>query len=69
MCIKSHLILTVQIFHILFFFFRATSAAYGDSQARGRIGAEATGLSHSLSNTGPKPYLRPTLQLMATPDP
>ena len=31
----------------LFAFFRAAAAAYGDSQARGLIGAVATGLHHS----------------------
>ena len=32
-----------------FFLFRATPAAYGASQARGRIGAAAAGLHHSHS--------------------
>ena len=36
----------------LFRLFRATPAAYGRSQARGRIGAAAAGLHHSHSNTG-----------------
>jgi len=59
---------------ILFFFFFlpfswATLAAYGGSQARGLIGAVATGLYQSHSNSGSKPHLRPTLQLTATPDP
>ena len=40
--------------------------AYGGSQARGRIGAAATGLSHSYSNTGSELHLRPAPQLMAT---
>ena len=31
----------------LFFFLRATSTAYGGSQARGRMGAVAAGLHHS----------------------
>ena len=43
--------------------------AYGGSQARGRIGAVAAGLHLSHSNTGSKLHLRPTPQLMATPDP
>ena len=44
-------------------------AAYGGSQARGRIGAVAAGLrqSHS-SNTRSEPSLQPTPQLTATPD-
>ena len=37
---------------IFFFFFRATLAAYGGSQARGQIGAIAAGLHHSHSNSG-----------------
>ena len=35
-----------------FVFFRATPAAYGSSQARGRIGAVATDLHHSHSLVG-----------------
>ena len=31
---------------VLFFFFRVTSVAYGDSQARGQIRATAAGLQH-----------------------
>ena len=46
----------------------AAPAAYGGSQARGRIGAVATGLRQSHSNTGSKPRLQPTPQLTATPD-
>ena len=38
--------------------FRATPAAYGGSQARGRVGAVAAGLCHS--NKGSEPHLRPT---------
>ena len=57
---------------INFFFFlfsRAALRAYGGSQARGLIGAVATGLYQSHSNEGSEPCLQPTLQLMATPDP
>ena len=36
---------------LFFFFFSASPAAYGGFQARGRIGATATGLHHSHSNT------------------
>ena len=43
-------------------------AAYGSSQARGRIGATAAGLYHSHSNVGSEPCL-PTPQLTAMPDP
>ena len=45
----------------------ATPAVYGDSQARGRIGAAAAGLRHS-HNAKSEPRLWPTLQLVATPD-
>ena len=45
------------------------SHAYGGSQARVQIGAAATGLRQSLSNSGSEPRLWPTLQLMAAPDP
>ena len=47
----------------------AAPAAYGDSQARGRIGAVATGLHQSHSNAGSEPRLQPTPQVTATPDP
>ena len=50
-----------------FFLSRAAIAAYGSSQARGKIGAVAA--SHSHSNVESKPHLQPTSQLMPTPDP
>ena len=59
----------------LFLLFRATPAAYGDSQARGQIGAVAAGLCHSHSimpqpcNARSEPCLWPTPQFTATPDP
>ena len=60
-------------FFFLFFFSlpfsRAAPTAYGGSQARGLIGAVATGLRHSHSNTGSELHLRPTPQLMAMQDP
>ena len=54
-----------------FLSFRATSAAYGDSQARGQTGAAAAGLHHSQShsNAGSEPCLQPMQQLTATQDP
>ena len=55
-------------FFLSFFFSRAAVAAYGGSQARGLIGAIATGLRQSHSNAGSKPLLQPTPQLTATPD-
>ena len=57
---------------ISFFFFclfRATPRAHRGFQARGRIGAVATGLHHSHSNTRSELHLQPTSQLTATPDP
>ena len=55
---------------VLFYFllFRAAPAEYGSSQARGPIGAVATGLCQSRSNTRSEPCLQPT-QFTATPDP
>ena len=46
-----------------FCFFRATSTAYGDSQARGQIEAAAASLHHSHGNTRSEPHPQPTLQL------
>ena len=53
----------------LFAFSRATPVAYGDSQARGLIGAVAAGLRQSHSNVGSQPHRQPTPQLTATPGP
>ena len=52
-----------------FLLFRAVPSVYGNSQARGRIGATTTGLCHSHSNAGSEPCLQTTPQLTATPDP
>ena len=49
-------------------FFRATPTAYGGSQARGRIGAIATGQHHSHSNTRSERCPPPIPQLIAMPD-
>ena len=59
----------IIFFFCLFAFSRATTVAYGGSQARDRIGAVATSLHQSHSNVGSKLRLQPTPQLMATPDP
>ena len=56
------------LIYCLFAFSRAASTAYEGSQARGLIGAMATGLRQSHSNTRSKPFLQPTPQLTATPD-
>ena len=53
----------------LFAFSRAAPAAYGGSQARGLIGAVASGPRQSHSNSGSELHLQPTPQLMATPYP
>ena len=52
-----------------FFLFRAAPMAGGGSQARGRIGAVATGRHQSHSNAGSEPRLLPTPQLKATSGP
>jgi len=49
--------------------FRPALAAYGSSQARGRIRPTAASLCHNYSNAGFEPHLRPTPQLTAMPDP
>ena len=56
-------------YYLVFCPFRAALAAYGGSQARGVIGAVATGLYHSHSDARSEPHLQPTPQLTATPDP
>ena len=43
--------------------------AYAGSQARGQMRSVASGSLHSHSNAGSEPNLRPTTQLMVTPDP
>ena len=72
----------IRAFFFLFFFFFfclffvvvvvaiswAAPSAYGGSQARGPIGAGATGLRQSHSNAGSEPRLQPTPQLTAMPD-
>ena len=58
-----------SFFFVFFAFSRAAPMAYGGSQARGLIGAAATGLRHSHSIAGSESCLQPTLQLTATPDP
>ena len=62
------LLIYLFIYFCLFAFSRAAPAAYGGSQARGLIGAVASGLHHSHSNARSEPCLQPTPQLTATPD-
>ena len=52
-----------------FFCFRAAPSAHGSFQAWDWIGATASGLNHSHSNTGSKTQLWPIPQLKATLDP
>ena len=74
---RTHVLVETSWILFLFYFFRlfaiswAAPVAYGDgdSQARGRIRAVATGLHQSHSNLGSEPHLQPTPQLMATQDP
>ena len=57
------------LFYFMFLLFRASSTAYGGSQARGQIRAAAAGLYHSHTSAGSEPRLRRTPQLMAMLDP
>ena len=71
-CLFLNLIFIYLLLLLLFCLFAiswAAPAAYGGSQARGRIGAVAASLNHSHSNAGSETYLQPTPQLTATPDP
>jgi len=55
-------------FFVFLLFLWAAPTAHGGSQARGPIGAVATGLRQSHSNSGSELHLQPTPQLTATPD-
>ena len=59
----------MYFFTYFFAISRAASVAYGDSQARGRIRAVASGLHQSHSNAGSELCLQPTPQLEAVTDP
>ena len=60
---------TMNYYCLVTLHFRAAPATYESSQARGRIGAVATGLRQSHSNAGSKLRLQPTPQFTAMPDP
>ena len=75
MGLPSAIMLGIQVtfYFIIYFcpfaFSRAAPETYGGSQARGLIGAVATGLHHSYSQMGSKLHLQPAPHLTATPDP
>ena len=58
-----------DIYIYIFGLFTATLAVYGNSQARGQIGAAAVSLHHSHSHIRSEPHLQSMLQLVATPGP
>ena len=53
--LKNQLLFSFALFY--FVLFGASPAAYGGSQARGRIGAVAAGLHHSHGNARSEPSL------------
>ena len=55
---QCHSVLFYFYFFVFFAISLATSLAYGGSQARGPIGAVATGLQQSHSNAGTEPHLQ-----------
>ena len=61
--------ITFFFFFVFLPFLGLLPAAYGGSQVRDPIGAAATGLRQSHSNSGSELQLQHTPQLMATPDP
>ena len=63
------ILLIIKEIVFLSFIVRAAPEAYGGCQARGPVGAVATGLRHSHSEARSKPHLWPTLQLVSIPDP
>ena len=67
----SELIMNKCLLFLSFFLFLsfATPVAYGSSQAKGRMGAMATGLHHSHRNARSELHLQTTSLLVATPDP
>ena len=68
-CFFCFFVCVCFFFFLVFCLFKTAPVAYGGSHARGPIGAVAAGLHHSHSSTASEPHLRPTPQLMATPDP
>ena len=66
---NTHMLDLMVVLSLIFFLVGGAPVAYGSAQARGQIGAMAASHSHSHSNAGSEPYLQPTSQLLATPDP
>ena len=56
-------------FFFFFLLFRAAPAVYGGFPARGQIGAVASSLRRSTSNSGSEPRLGPASQLTEKLDP
>ena len=67
MYIILNIYIILKQIYILYVFWGGEPMAYGGGQAKGQMGAAATGLCHS--NVDSKLYLRPTPQLTATLDP
>ena len=67
--LTEHCKSTIYIYILVPCLLRATPTAYGDSQARGIIGAVSASLCLNHSNAIFKPHLQPTPQLLAMPDP
>ena len=59
---------TESLYIYSLYIYIATPVSYGNSQARGQIGAAAANLCYSHSNAKSKPRLQPTPQFMATLD-
>ena len=57
------------ILFLFFSVFKASTKAYGSSQAKGRMGAAAAGLHHSHISARSEPHFWPVLQLVATLNP
>ena len=66
--IESVILNHYYYYYYYYLLFRATPAAYGNFQDKGRVRATATSLHHS-HNKGSEPCLQPTPQLMAMLDP
>ena len=64
-----NIFLSCTLLVIYIFPFMAVPVTYGNSQAKGWIGAAAEAYSTSQGNTGSKPHLWSTPYLAATPDP